>query len=81
MKLTVRPAALLMLPLIGVITLPAAAQESRGAITGTVTDQQGALLPRASVKIVNTATNLATTTATNESGIYVVRSFPAASTT
>jgi len=72
MKLTVRPAALLMLPLIGVITLPAAAQESRGAITGTVTDQQGALLPRASVKIVNTATNLATTTATNESGIYVV---------
>lgn len=47
------------------------AQETRGTITGTVSDQQGAVVPGVKVKIVNTATNGTTNTTTNESGIYV----------
>jgi len=48
------------------------AQETRGQILGRVTDQSGAVLVGAGVKAINTATSVATTTATNESGDYVL---------
>ncbi|MBI4889036.1 MAG: TonB-dependent receptor [Acidobacteria bacterium] len=47
------------------------AQESRGAIAGTITDQQGAIIPAASVKLLNQATGAVITTQSNESGAYV----------
>src|SRR5574340_237461 len=47
-------------------------QESRGTITGNVTDAQGAVIPGATVLITNTETNVASRSATNESGYFVV---------
>src|ERR1044072_4947483 len=49
------------------------AQESRGSLTGTVTDPNGAALPGATVEIRNTETNVANSATTNEEGAY---SFP-----
>ncbi|HWS90050.1 MAG TPA: TonB-dependent receptor [Pyrinomonadaceae bacterium] len=51
----------------------AGAQESRGSLTGTVTDPNGAALPGATVEIRNVETNVANTATTNEEGSY---SFP-----
>ena len=54
--------------------LPAAtAQEFRGALSGTVTDAQGAVIQGATVVIKNISTNVEITTTTNEDGSY---SFP-----
>ncbi len=49
-----------------------AAQESRGAITGRVTDPQGAVVPNAQVVVTNTQTNETRRTVTNETGYYEV---------
>ncbi|MGH9163716.1 MAG: TonB-dependent receptor domain-containing protein [Vicinamibacteraceae bacterium] len=48
------------------------AQESRGAIEGSVTDASGAVLPGVTVTIVNTATGVSTSAVTNERGSFVV---------
>lgn len=48
------------------------AQESRAIITGTVTDPQGAAVPGATVQVKNVATNVATTAATSERGLYLI---------
>jgi hypothetical protein len=48
----------------------AGAQESRGSLTGTVTDPNGAALPGATVEIKNVDTNVANTVTTNEEGAY-----------
>ena len=42
----------------------------RGSIQGTVTDAQAAAIPRVRVEIMNTATGVATTTSTNDTGFY-----------
>ncbi|HEV2447292.1 MAG TPA: carboxypeptidase-like regulatory domain-containing protein, partial [Candidatus Sulfopaludibacter sp.] len=49
-----------------------AAQESRGSITGKITDPQNALVPNAAVKVTNTATNVSRNTVTNQTGYYEV---------
>lgn len=49
-----------------------AAQESRGAITGRVTDPQGAVVPNAQVIVTNTQTNESRRSVTNETGYYEV---------
>ena len=46
------------------------AQTSRGTVTGTVTDQAGAVISGADVELRKTATNETRTTRTNDSGIY-----------
>ena len=48
----------------------ALAQVDTGAVSGTVTDNTGAVIPRAAVVILQTATNLATELKTNDSGFY-----------
>jgi len=48
------------------------AQESRGSITGKVTDPQNAVIPGAAVAVTNTATNTVRRTTTNETGYYEV---------
>jgi hypothetical protein len=52
--------------------LPAAGQEARGTIMGRVTDQQGAVVPGASVVITNVETNSIHRLTTNETGYYEV---------
>lgn len=51
------------------VVLPVAAQEA--TIVGTVTDNSGALVPKATITITNTATGIVRTLTTNESGQYV----------
>ena len=52
--------------------LPAAwPQASSSKVEGTVRDQGQAVVPKATVTLTNTATNVARTTPTNESGVYV----------
>ena len=47
----------------------AAAQETRGNISGTVSDQTG-IVPAASVKITNTGTNVSQQLTTNDRGYF-----------
>src|SRR4051794_12024349 len=46
------------------------AQDIRGAISGTVTDPQGAQVVGAAVVVTNTGTNVSTKLTTNSSGFY-----------
>jgi Carboxypeptidase regulatory-like domain len=55
-----------------IVCAVAMAQESRGTITGTVSDPQGAAIPGAAVVAKNLGTNLEAKTSTNESGVYVL---------
>jgi hypothetical protein len=48
----------------------ATAQESRGSLTGKVSDQNGSVLPGATVVIKNVETNVTATTTTNDEGSY-----------
>jgi len=48
------------------------AQESRGAVTGTVRDSQNAVIAGANVVVTNTATNETRRVVTNETGYYEV---------
>lgn len=50
--------------------LPMLAQQGRGTVQGLVTDGSGAAVAGASVRIVNTGTNVATVTETNGEGLY-----------
>lgn len=56
--------------------LPAAAQQGRGSILGSVTDGTGAGVPGASVRILNTGTNAATAVVTNDEGFFTAPSLP-----
>ena len=49
----------------------AAAQETRGDISGTVTDPQGAIIPVATVTVTNVDTNVRTQVITNANGFYL----------
>ena len=53
------------------------AQSDRGTITGTVTDQAGAVVPGAAVAITNTDTGIATRVSTSDTGNYTVPGLPA----
>src|SRR5947209_132130 len=54
-------------------TATSQAQDTRGAIIGTVTDQQGASIAGAHIVVTNTDTNVATQLTTNPSGLYEAR--------
>src|SRR5215472_662521 len=54
----------------------ASAQTFRGTILGTVTDTSGAVLPSATVKVVNVNTGLERTTQTSADGSYSVPELP-----
>jgi len=59
------------------LTISAQAQY-RGSIRGTVTDQQGAVVPDAALTLLNKDTNLSMTAKSDQSGIYVFNALPAA---
>src|SRR5437899_9908698 len=52
------------------------AQSERGTISGSVADPTGAVIPAAKVVVTNLSTNVATVTATNETGSYVAANLP-----
>ena len=49
-------------------------QTNKGGISGTVTDQNGAVVPGATVLITNLGTNQTMTLTTSDSGVYTVKS-------
>jgi hypothetical protein len=49
---------------------PALGQSERGTITGVVQDTTKAVIPGATVKVINTATNATTTVVSSDSGTY-----------
>ena len=51
-------------------------QSDRGSITGIVTDSTGAVVPRVTVVVTNTATNTSRETVSTESGKYVFQELP-----
>jgi hypothetical protein len=53
------------------------AQQTLGAITGTVKDASGAAVPGATVKALNIATNFAVTAKTQTNGSYLASNLPA----
>lgn len=53
-------------------TPQAFAQETRGQILGRVVDPSGAVVPGATLKAIDTGTNVETSSTTNESGDYVL---------
>jgi Carboxypeptidase regulatory-like domain len=53
------------------------AQQTLGAITGTVTDPSGAVVQEATVKATNLATNLDVTAVTKSNGSYLIPDLPA----
>jgi hypothetical protein len=55
---------------------PVSAQVLTGTITGTVTDQTGAVVPGASVTAVNTETGQTLKTAADQSGTYALANLP-----
>ncbi|MCM3878517.1 MAG: carboxypeptidase-like regulatory domain-containing protein [Vicinamibacterales bacterium] len=59
---------LLLSMLAGVI--PASAQETRGTISGTVLDDQGTVVPGATITVVNVDTNVSNVLTSNVSGYY-----------
>src|SRR6266404_9456959 len=54
------------------IATPVAAQEFRGVITGRVNDRSGGVLPGVTVTATNVATNAASTTTTNQEGLFTI---------
>src|SRR2546427_5328828 len=61
------------------LAIPLSAQEFRATIVGVVTDQQGAVVPGATIKATNLATNVTLTTMSNASGTYVISYAPVGS--
>ena len=53
-------------------TAPTAGQSTFGTITGTVTDQSGAVVPEATVTVINEGTGVNRTVTTSSTGVYVV---------
>jgi hypothetical protein len=62
--------ALLCAVLLSMVGAPAAAQETTGTISGSVTDQTGAVLPGATVMVRHVQTGRTTEVVSNESGRY-----------
>jgi outer membrane receptor protein involved in Fe transport len=62
------PAMVLMIWLLA--SVPAYSQVVGGSLSGTITDESGAAIPKTAVSITNVATGVTTNVATNVQGIY-----------
>ena len=70
MKRRIRPLYAVLSACALLFSLPLAAQDFRGTISGSVTDSTGGVLPGVTVTVTNVATNVATTTVTDGKGFY-----------
>src|SRR6266508_219123 len=68
------PAFLILLTIAAAV---ATAQTGTSRITGTVLDSRGSIVPDATVAVVNEATGVSQTQATNDAGVYAFPSLPA----
>ncbi|HEX3470851.1 MAG TPA: TonB-dependent receptor [Silvibacterium sp.] len=59
-----------------VFVLPAAFAQYRGSLQGTVTDEQGAVVPQATVILTDNETNRTLTAKTNGAGVYSIGALP-----
>jgi len=59
----------------------ALAQQTLGGITGTISDDSGAVIPGATVKVVGDQTNLTRTMDTSDTGFYLIPNLPIGSYT
>jgi hypothetical protein len=66
----------LMMLLVAACSIAASAQETTGTITGTATDQTGAVLPGVTVTIKSTNTGVVRTAITSDTGTYTVGLLP-----
>lgn len=69
---TIQVVWMMALALAATMLLPVSsyAQLTRGAITGTVRDESGAIIPGAEVRVTNPSTNQTRDTTTNDEGFY-----------
>lgn len=58
--------------LVGALAWPAAAQDFRGSIVGTVTDSTGGVLPGVTVTVTNSETSVGQNVVTDAKGLYTV---------
>src|SRR5262245_60994619 len=65
---------LLVLLVVGLCALPALGQGSTGSLSGTILDPKGAVVPGASVKVVNNATSQEFTVQTTGEGTFTIPS-------
>jgi hypothetical protein len=56
--------------LLAALLAPAGAQTIRATLTGTILDSAGAVMPDVEVMVTHSATNISTTTRTNDAGVY-----------
>jgi hypothetical protein len=68
--------AILMAVLLATISIPALAQISTASVSGVVRDPAGAVVPKASVALLNVATGVERRSASNEAGNYVFLNVP-----
>jgi hypothetical protein len=61
------------------LTITALAQSERGTITGTVSDQANAIIPRATVRATNIETGVQYQSITTQTGDYTISQIPAGS--
>ena len=66
-----------LIAFLAVALLPAMAQLNRGTLTGTVTDQSAAAIPKAKVAVRNSETGAVYRTLSNDAGQYAVPNLPA----
>lgn len=75
LRLRLRSSYLINIPLLVLMVVLghlAPGQSGAGSIQGTVADATGAVIPAASIQVVNTATGVSTTTKSNQVGFYQV---------
>jgi Carboxypeptidase regulatory-like domain len=58
------------------LAVPAIAQQTSGNISGRIVDQQGAIIPGATVTAANPATGLTRTVVSDAVGIYTLTGLP-----
>ena len=66
----------LSLIVIGYAARPASAQVLYGSVVGTLTDETGAVVPKATVTVTNTSTGLSRGATTNDAGYYSIPNLP-----
>ena len=69
-------ASVFVLTILALVAKPALAQNANGTVIGTVYDQQGSVVPGASVTVVNTSTQIAHTVGTRGDGTFEVPNLP-----
>jgi Carboxypeptidase regulatory-like domain len=69
-----QPAFMLLLMWLCACPLAAGAQQETATITGSVRDQSGAIVPKATVTVTNTQTNISVKTEADDAGFYVIPS-------